>query len=102
MTWLSMPCAASQRASQKPSCPASNATAMRVIRWQLDFFGRPFAVVVSDHGVQPQAEAHRRIQRYDRRLSDAVGGFRFSGPHTLVATTWKQPGALDDTVPISV
>jgi hypothetical protein len=28
--------------------------------------------------------------------------FKFSGPHTLVATTWKQTGALDDKVPISV
>ena len=33
MTWGSTPCAASPRASQKPSCPASNATAMRVILW---------------------------------------------------------------------
>jgi TIR domain len=30
------------------------------------------------------------------------GEFKFAGPHTLVATTWKQPGALEDRVPISV
>jgi len=29
MTWTSMPSAASRRASQKPSCPASNATVTR-------------------------------------------------------------------------
>jgi hypothetical protein len=28
--------------------------------------------------------------------------FTFSGPHTLTATTWKKPGAIDDKVPISV
>jgi len=30
------------------------------------------------------------------------GDFSFSGPHTVTATTWKQPGALDDKVPITV
>jgi hypothetical protein len=29
-------------------------------------------------------------------------GFHFVGPHTLVATTWKAPGALDDKVPVTV
>jgi hypothetical protein len=28
--------------------------------------------------------------------------FRFVGPHTLVATTWKAPGALDDKIPVTV
>jgi hypothetical protein len=28
--------------------------------------------------------------------------FHFSGPHTLVASTWKQPGALEDKVPVIV
>jgi hypothetical protein len=30
------------------------------------------------------------------------GDFSFSGPHTLVASTWKQPGNLDDKVPVTV
>jgi hypothetical protein len=30
------------------------------------------------------------------------GDFSFSGPHTLVASTWKQPGALDDKVAVTV
>ncbi len=30
------------------------------------------------------------------------GEFNFSGPHTVVATTWKQSGSLDDKVPITV
>ncbi|MGA8229223.1 MAG: hypothetical protein WCA55_22130, partial [Xanthobacteraceae bacterium] len=30
------------------------------------------------------------------------GDFSFSGPHTVAATTWKQPGALDDKVAVSV
>jgi TIR domain len=43
------------------------------------------------------------------KFSDMIGGyptlsgeFKFAGPHTLVVTTWKQPGALEDRVPISV
>jgi hypothetical protein len=42
-------------------------------------------------------------------LSDMIDGkptvsadFHFSGPHTLVASTWKQPGALEDKVPVIV
>jgi hypothetical protein len=30
------------------------------------------------------------------------GDFNFTGPHTVVASTWKQPGALDDKVPVTV
>jgi hypothetical protein len=30
------------------------------------------------------------------------GEFKFTGPHTLLATTWKQPGSPDDKVPITV
>ncbi len=30
------------------------------------------------------------------------GEFEFAGPHTVTATTWRQPGSLDDTVPITV
>jgi hypothetical protein len=42
-------------------------------------------------------------------FSDMIGGnptvsgqFQFSGPHTLVASTWNKPGATDDAVPVSV
>src|SRR4029077_688667 len=28
--------------------------------------------------------------------------FRFAGPHTLVASTWKQQGSSDDKVPVTV
>jgi hypothetical protein len=30
------------------------------------------------------------------------GDFKFVGPHSVVASTWKQPGALDDKVPVTV
>jgi hypothetical protein len=30
------------------------------------------------------------------------GEFKFTGPHMLIATTWKQPGSPDDKVPITV
>jgi hypothetical protein len=30
------------------------------------------------------------------------GEFSFSGPHTLVASTWKQPGATEDRVPVTI
>jgi hypothetical protein len=30
------------------------------------------------------------------------GEFTFSGPDTVIATTWKQPGALNDEVPVTV
>jgi hypothetical protein len=43
------------------------------------------------------------------KFSDMINGnptvsadFSFTGPHTLVASTWKQPGALDDKVPVTV
>jgi hypothetical protein len=35
------------------------------------------ALVVSDDGVWPQEECHRRFQRPDRRQSHSVGGFQF-------------------------
>jgi hypothetical protein len=28
--------------------------------------------------------------------------FKFSGPHTVIASTWKQPGATTDAVPVTV
>ena len=52
---------------------------------------------------------YSRKQKRIAKFSDMIGGaptlsgdFSFSGPHRLNATTWKQPGALDDKVPISV
>jgi hypothetical protein len=42
-------------------------------------------------------------------FSDMIGGgptiaqqFQFSGPHTVVASTWKEAGDLTDKVPVSV
>lgn len=42
-------------------------------------------------------------------FSDMIDGkptmsadFKFVGPHTVVASTWKQPGAPDDKVPVTV
>ena len=28
--------------------------------------------------------------------------FKFTGPHTVVAMTWKQPGSPEDKVPVTV
>jgi hypothetical protein len=30
------------------------------------------------------------------------GDFRFAGPHTVVASTWKQPGSLDDKIAVTI
>lgn len=30
------------------------------------------------------------------------GDFKFVGPHTVVASMWKQPGAIEDKVPVTV
>jgi hypothetical protein len=42
-------------------------------------------------------------------FSDMIGGnptvsgqFQFSGPHILVASTWKKPGATEDAIQVSV
>jgi hypothetical protein len=42
-------------------------------------------------------------------VSDMIEGkptlsadFRFSGPHSLVASTWKQQGSLDDNVSVTI
>jgi hypothetical protein len=52
---------------------------------------------------------YSRKQKRIAKFSDMIDGyptlsgdFSFSGPHTLAATTWKQTGALDDKVPVSV
>jgi hypothetical protein len=53
--------------------------------------------------------AYSRKNKVIAKFSDMINGlptlsgqFAFSGPHTLTASTWKKPGALDDQVPISV
>ena len=48
---------------------------LAVLRVQLDLIGRPFALVVSDHGLQPPEERHREIQRHDRWQADVVRRF---------------------------
>jgi hypothetical protein len=42
-------------------------------------------------------------------FSDLINGnptvsadFKFTGPHTVVATTWKQPGSPEEKVPVTV
>jgi hypothetical protein len=53
--------------------------------------------------------AYSRKKNLFAKFSDMINGsptvsgeFQFSGPHTLTASTWKQPGDLDHKVPISV
>jgi len=50
-----------------------------------------------------------RAKNLIAKFSDMINGnptvsadFSFTGPHTVVASTWKQPGALDDKVPVTV
>jgi len=52
---------------------------------------------------------YARAKNVIAKFSDMINGnptvsgdFSFSGPHTVVASTWKQPGALDDKVPVTV
>ena len=56
----------------------------------------------------PIAVYSRAKNRFGQ-FSDMINGnptlsadFKFTGPHTVVATTWKQAGALDDKVPVTV
>ena len=56
----------------------------------------------------PMAVYSREQKRF-AGFSDMINGnptvsgdFKFTGPHTVVASTWKQPGALDDKVPVTV
>jgi hypothetical protein len=42
-------------------------------------------------------------------FSDLIGGnptlsgdFNFAGPHSVTASTWKQPGSIDDKVAVTV
>jgi hypothetical protein len=53
--------------------------------------------------------AYSRKSRSIAKFSDMINGrptlsgqFEFSGPHTLIASTWKKTGALDDKVSIRV
>jgi hypothetical protein len=46
-----------------------------------------------------------RFARFSDMIEDKPtlsGEFSFSGPHTIVATTWKQSGSIDDKVPVTV
>jgi hypothetical protein len=52
---------------------------------------------------------YSRKTRSIARFSDMINGrptvsgnFRFSGPHTLIASTWKKPGAFDDKLVVGV
>ncbi len=52
---------------------------------------------------------YSRAKNQIAKLSDMINGnptvsgdFNFTGPHTVVASTWKQPGSLDDKVPVTV
>jgi hypothetical protein len=56
----------------------------------------------------PIAVYSRAKNRFGQ-FSDMINGnptlsadFKFTGPHTVVATTWKQAGAMDDKVPVTV
>ena len=50
-----------------------------------------------------------RQRNFIAKFSDMIqgnptvsGDFNFTGPHTMVATTWKQPGSIDDTIAVTV
>src|SRR6201993_332513 len=50
-----------------------------------------------------------RKKNFIANFSDMIGGnptisrdFNFSGPHTIVATTWKQSGSIDDGIAVAV
>ena len=52
---------------------------------------------------------YSRQQNRFAKFSDMIDGrptlsgdFSFAGPHTVTATTWKQPGATDDGVTVTV
>src|SRR5215217_5269158 len=61
MTWASIPRARSQRASQNPSRPASNATAMRVI-WRPAWVASPRLGRLAPPALE-QAQQRRLISR---------------------------------------
>jgi hypothetical protein len=48
---------------------------------------------------------NNRIAKFSDMIGDKPtlsGDFSLTGPHTIRATTWKQPGALDDKVAVTV
>jgi hypothetical protein len=52
---------------------------------------------------------YSRAKNVFGQFSDMINGnpalsadFKFTGPHTLVASTWRRAGALDDKVPVTV
>jgi hypothetical protein len=59
-------------------------------------------MAISDRGVRPRRKSLRAIQRYVKGEPTLSADFKFTGPHTLVASTWKQSGSLDDKVPVTV
>jgi len=57
------------------------------------------------HPMGVYSRAKNRFAKFSDMIGDRPtlsGDFSFSGPHTVAATTWKQPGALDDKVPVTV
>jgi hypothetical protein len=68
--------------------------------------------MASSGGHSPWSFPMMVYSRQNKRIvefSDMIEGkptispdFHFVGPHTLVANTWKAPGALDDKVPVTV
>ena len=73
-----------------------------VLRLQPVLFGRPFAVAISDRGVQSRQECFGQFSDMIDGKPSLSADFKFTGPHTLIASTWKQAGALDDRVPVTV
>src|SRR5262249_27988106 len=48
---------------------------------------------------------HNRIAGFSDMIKGeptVSGDFHFTGPHTVVASTWKRPGSLDDKVAVTV
>jgi hypothetical protein len=57
------------------------------------------------HPMGVYSRAKNRFAKFSDMIGDKPtlsGDFSFSGSHTVTATTWKQPGALDDKVPVTV
>ena len=68
--------------------------------------------MISSGGHSPWSYPMKVYSVKDNRIanfSDMISGdptvsaqFQFSGPHTVVASTWKQTGDLNDSVPVTV
>jgi hypothetical protein len=65
---------------------------LAILRLQHVVVGRSFALVISDDGLQPREEPHRRIERHDRRQADGFSRFPLHrtayGRRQHVETTW--------------